>query len=46
VAHRDPGEPDWLDTEGHGLGIVFWRILLPEEEPDEIRCTVTEIGER
>ena len=42
VAHRDPGVPNWIDTEGHMLGVVFWRILLPETEPGEIRCTVTD----
>jgi hypothetical protein len=42
VASRDPGLPNWLDTEGHGLGIVFWRILLPEAEPGEIACAVEE----
>ena len=44
IAQRDPGVPNWLDTEGHMLGVVFWRILLPEEEPDEIRCTVADAG--
>ena len=44
VASRDPGLPNWLDTEGHGLGIVFWRILLPEAEPGEIACAVEEMG--
>ena len=44
MAHRDPGAPNWLDTVGHPLGIIFWRILLPEEEPGEIRCTVGELS--
>jgi hypothetical protein len=30
VAHRDPGRPNWLDTEGRGFGIMFWRFQLPE----------------
>ena len=42
VAHRDPGLANWLDTEGHGLGIVFWRIVLPETEPGEIACRVVD----
>jgi hypothetical protein len=42
VAHTDPGVSNWIDTEGHALGVVFWRILLPEMEPDEIRCTVVD----
>jgi hypothetical protein len=29
VAHRDPGAPNWLDTEGRPFGLVFWRYLLP-----------------
>jgi hypothetical protein len=33
IAHRDPGVPNWLDTEGHRDGTVFWRFLLPEESP-------------
>ena len=30
VAHRDPGVPNWLDTEGRAFGLVFWRYFLPE----------------
>ncbi|MBK6508915.1 MAG: DUF1214 domain-containing protein [Haliea sp.] len=30
VAHRDPGRPNWLDTEGRPFGIMFWRFQLPE----------------
>jgi hypothetical protein len=44
VAHRDPGAPNWLDTEGHTLGTIFWRIVLPDAEPDEIRCTLTDLA--
>lgn len=29
IAHRDPGVPNWLTTEGRPLGLVFWRFLLP-----------------
>jgi len=32
VAHEDPGIPNWLDTEGRPLGLVFWRFMLPEGE--------------
>jgi hypothetical protein len=44
IAHHDPGVPNWLDTDGHALGLVFWRILLPEAEPGEIRCAVVDAG--
>ena len=30
IAHRDPGMPNWLDTEGRTFGLVFWRFMLPE----------------
>ncbi|HWS45259.1 MAG TPA: hypothetical protein VN636_05305, partial [Acidimicrobiia bacterium] len=32
IAHRDPGVPNWLDTEGRPFGMVFWRYFLPEGE--------------
>jgi len=28
LAHRDPGRPNWLDTEGRPYGIMFWRFQL------------------
>ena len=30
VAHRDPGVPNWIDTEGRPFGLVFWRFMLPQ----------------
>lgn len=33
VAHKDPGIQNWLDTTGHVEGTIFWRILLPAEQP-------------
>jgi hypothetical protein len=30
LAHQDPGHPNWIDTEGHPFGLVFWRFMLPE----------------
>ncbi len=32
LAHRDPGTPNWIDTEGRAFGLVFWRFMLPEGE--------------
>jgi len=40
VAHRDPGVPNWLDTEGRRFGMMFWRFLLPEEP---LKPLVTEV---
>lgn len=30
VAHQDPGVANWLDTEGRGFAMMYWRFLLPE----------------
>lgn len=40
VAHRNPGVSNWLDTEGHRVGTIFWRFLLPDEDPGAITCRV------
>ncbi|MBM4267435.1 MAG: DUF1214 domain-containing protein [Deltaproteobacteria bacterium] len=32
LAHRDPGHPNWIDTEGKAFGLVFWRFFLAEGE--------------
>jgi hypothetical protein len=40
VAHADPGVANWLDTEGHAKGSIFWRFLLPETEPTRTTCRV------
>lgn len=40
VAHRDPGVANWLDTEGHEIGVVFWRFFLADDTPGPITCRV------
>ena len=35
VSAEDPGHPNWLDTDSHGRGTVFWRVLLPDEDPEQ-----------
>jgi hypothetical protein len=44
IAGRDPGVPDWLDTQGHRRGTIFWRFMLPEQQPETPRCTVVPIA--
>ena len=44
LAHRDPGVPNWLDTEGHTGGTLFWRFLLPESRPEQPTCTVIDLA--
>lgn len=43
VSATDPGVPNWLDTEGHRRGTIFWRFLLPEDQPDTPRCKVVKV---
>ncbi|MEM1111243.1 MAG: hypothetical protein AAGI11_04985 [Pseudomonadota bacterium] len=45
LAHRDPGCPNWLDTEGRPLGIVFWRYFLPEGAVATPQARVVPFGE-
>lgn len=45
IAARDPGVANWLDTEGHRRGTMFWRFLLPTTDPDTPRCRVVPVGE-
>ncbi len=45
LAARDPGVPNWLDTEGRASGTVFWRFQLPEEEIVPLAAKVVKIGE-
>ena len=40
LAHRDPGVPNWLDTEERPFGLVFWRFMLPEETIQPISAQV------
>jgi hypothetical protein len=45
LAHRDPGVPNWIDTEGRPFGIVFWRFFLPEGEIETPRARVVPLSE-
>jgi hypothetical protein len=45
IAGRDPGVPNWLDTGGHRHGTIFWRFLLPTEDPERPRCRVVKVDE-
>ncbi len=40
VAHRSPGRPNWLDTEGRPYGVMFWRFLLPEGDIQPLETEV------
>ena len=45
IAHRDPGVPNWLDTQGSALGIVFWRFMLAEGEVETPLARVVPLAE-
>ncbi len=45
ISAKDPGVPNWLDTEGHRRGTIFWRFLLPEADPELPRCRVVKTAE-
>ena len=33
VAHADPGVPNWLDTEGHPIGMAVYRYVGARTKP-------------
>lgn len=45
IAHQDPGVANWLDTEGHVTGSIFWRYLLAEQDPPISHCAVVALAE-
>jgi len=44
ISATDPGVPNWIDTEGHRRGTIFWRFVLPEEQPETPRCKVVPVS--
>jgi hypothetical protein len=34
IAHRDPGHPNWIQTQGHTEGLLWFRWFLPEHTPE------------
>ncbi|SNS07591.1 hypothetical protein SAMN06295912_101185 [Sphingomonas laterariae] len=45
LAHRDPGVPNWIDTQGRRVGLVYWRFLLPEESIEPLTTRVVPLTE-
>ena len=45
IAHRDPGVPNWLDTEGRTEGLIFWRFFLPEEPIAPFKTRVVRVSD-
>lgn len=40
IAKNDPGHPNWVSTQGHDKGFIWFRWFLPEATPDEIEVRV------
>ncbi len=45
VAHSDPGVPNWLDTEGHDTGIIYWRFMLPTSDIAAMKTELVSLGD-
>jgi len=45
LAHRDPGHPNWIDSEGRTYGVVFWRFMLAERPVETPRAEVVPFAE-
>ena len=43
IAHRDPGVPNWLDTEGRRKGHMYWRYLFPMTAPGTPKTKVVKV---
>lgn len=44
LAHKDPGRPNWLETEGRPYGIMFWRFQLPEGDIPPLETEVVTLS--
>jgi hypothetical protein len=40
IAGRDPGEPNWVDTQGHEHGLIWLRWFHPAETPERPTTTL------
>jgi hypothetical protein len=45
VAHRDPGHPNWISTQGHRRGRIWARWFLPVETPAPLKTRVVKLGD-
>lgn len=44
IADVDPAHPNWVSTQGHRTGRIWFRWFLPAATPDPIECRVVPIG--
>lgn len=43
IAPRDPGQPNWVDTQGHEHGLIWFRWFHPAETPERPTAKVIEL---
>jgi hypothetical protein len=43
IAGADPGHPNWLATQGHRHGLLWFRWFLPERTPDRPTAEVVRL---
>jgi len=43
IAHKNPGHPNWIDTEGRPYGIMFWRFQLTEGDIAPLQTSVVDL---
>ena len=44
IAERDPGHPNWVSTQGHRQGVVWFRWFLPAHTPAPMRTRVEPVS--
>ena len=45
VAERDPGHANWVSTQNHRHGLIWFRWFLPDVTPDRPTTRVVEVAE-
>ncbi|MGZ4680859.1 MAG: DUF1214 domain-containing protein [Acidimicrobiales bacterium] len=45
ISERDPGVPNWLWTQGHTHGLIWFRWFLPDVTPDRPTTRVVKVAE-
>jgi hypothetical protein len=45
LSHSDPGQPNWLDTEGNPFGLVFWRFFLVTGDVETPQAQVVKLAD-
>ena len=43
IAEQDPGEPNWVRTQGHGHGLIWFRWFHPDETPERPTAQVIDV---